>query len=62
MTEETLRKETLYSGAAGHPGFGPDSPVFSVDPVAWTASLTKLVTAVCLLQLVDRKIIKLDDA
>lgn len=56
-----LRKETLYSGAAGRLSFEDDSPEFSVDSIAWTASLTSLVTAVCLLQLVDKGLIKLDD-
>lgn len=53
--------ETLYSSAAGNLTFQKDSPSFDQDSVCWVASLTKLVTAVAVMQLVERGLVGLDD-
>ncbi|KAH7313602.1 putative esterase [Stachybotrys elegans] len=48
-----------YAGAAGRQGFDLSSPAYSLDTVQWIASMTKLITTVALLQLVDRGFITL---
>ncbi|KAI0449676.1 beta-lactamase/transpeptidase-like protein [Xylaria acuta] len=51
----------LYTGTAGRLGFDPSSPAYGPDSISWLASMTKLATAVSLLQLVERGIVALDD-
>ncbi|RVX66766.1 hypothetical protein B0A52_08959 [Exophiala mesophila] len=53
--------KTLYSGSAGNLNFKPDSPPYTVDSVSWVASMTKLITSVAALQIVDQGHIGLDD-
>ena len=38
-----------------------DSPPFTLDSLGWVASLTKLATTICALQLVDRGLVELDE-
>ncbi|KAJ3499070.1 hypothetical protein NLG97_g630 [Lecanicillium saksenae] len=57
----TNKDEFLYSGAAGRNGLDAASPAFSADSFTWIASMSKVVTAVCLMQLVERDLVKLDD-
>ncbi|RYP89707.1 hypothetical protein DL770_004174 [Monosporascus sp. CRB-9-2] len=51
----------LYSRAAGRLGFEPTSPAYTVESMSWIASMTKLITATCMLQLVEAGLIALDD-
>ncbi|KAJ3494434.1 hypothetical protein NLG97_g4083 [Lecanicillium saksenae] len=51
----------LYSGAAGRSDFENDSPAFSTRTLTWIASMTKLITTTCVMQLVERGLINLDD-
>jgi CubicO group peptidase (beta-lactamase class C family) len=51
----------IYQGSAGRIRQPVESPAFATDSVTWMASMTKLVTATCVMQLVDRGLIKLDD-
>ncbi|PSR82871.1 beta-lactamase/transpeptidase-like protein [Coniella lustricola] len=51
----------LYQGARGRNSTRPESPKFAVDSVCWVASLTKLVTATCAMQLVQKGLLGLDD-
>ncbi|PNY23810.1 Acyltransferase LovD, partial [Tolypocladium capitatum] len=50
-----------YTGAAGRIGFDAGSEPFAGDSFTWVASLTKLVTATCLMQLVERGLVALDE-
>ena len=45
----------------GKLNFEGDSPRFGEDSVCWVASLAKLVTAVSVMQLVEKGLIGLDD-
>ncbi|KAI0185617.1 beta-lactamase/transpeptidase-like protein [Xylaria flabelliformis] len=51
----------LYTGAAGRLNFELSSPAYRLDSISWLTSMTKLATAVSLLQLVERGVIALDD-
>ncbi|KAK0630397.1 beta-lactamase/transpeptidase-like protein [Bombardia bombarda] len=51
----------LYQGAAGRIGSPTDSPPFAPDSFTWVASLTKIITTTCLMQVVERGLISLDD-
>ncbi|KAI1271905.1 beta-lactamase/transpeptidase-like protein [Xylaria sp. FL0933] len=51
----------LYTGTAGRLDFDPSSPAYTADSISWLASMTKLVTAVSLLQLIEKVVIGLDD-
>lgn len=53
--------ETLYSNAFGKLNFESNSPPFTANSVCWVASLTKLMTAVSAMQLVEKGMIGLDD-
>ncbi|KAF2963604.1 hypothetical protein GQX73_g9968 [Xylaria multiplex] len=57
----TSPKGIIYTGIAGRLDFDPSSPAYDQDSVSWLASMSKLATAVSLLQLVERGIISLDD-
>lgn len=52
--------KTLYSGASGQLAFDHDV-AFTTDSVCWIASMTKLVTAVAAMQLVEQQRLGLDD-
>lgn len=51
----------VYQGAAGRINFDTASRPFDVDSFTWLASVTKLVTATCVMQLVEAGTIGLDD-
>jgi CubicO group peptidase (beta-lactamase class C family) len=51
----------MYSNAFGKLSLDDNSAPFTIDSVCFVASLTKLVTAVCSMQLVERGLIGLDD-
>ncbi|KAF2102689.1 putative esterase [Rhizodiscina lignyota] len=53
--------KTVYSNALGTHNFETNSPPFTADSVGWIASMTKLITAVCAMQLVEKGNIGLDD-
>ena len=55
------RRGIIYSGAAGRASSQPDRPM-AVDAIFSIASMTKAVTSVALMQLVDGKKVGLDDA
>lgn len=54
-------KGVLYQGAAGRISSDVDSPDFSTDSISWVASLTKIITATCAMQIVEQGLIGLDD-
>ncbi|KAF7563129.1 hypothetical protein G7046_g1021 [Stylonectria norvegica] len=51
----------IYSGSAGRIGFATDSKAFDIGSFTWFASMTKLMTTTCLMQLVEAGRIGLDD-
>ncbi|KAH8647285.1 beta-lactamase/transpeptidase-like protein [Xylariales sp. PMI_506] len=51
----------LFQGSAGHQAFAPDSPAYDINTVTWFASMTKVITATCLLQVVEKGKITLDE-
>ncbi|KAM5350465.1 hypothetical protein ACJ41O_006970 [Fusarium nematophilum] len=53
--------DVLYSGSSGRIDFDTASKPFSTDTLSWFASMTKIVTITCLMQLVERGVISLDD-
>jgi len=53
--------ETIYSNAVGSLNFEPNSPPFTADSVCWVASMTKLVVAVSVMQLVEKGKIGIND-
>ncbi|KAI0420840.1 beta-lactamase/transpeptidase-like protein [Xylaria grammica] len=55
------REGIVYTGTAGRLDFDPSSPPYGLDSVSWLASMTKLATAVSLLQLVERGVVGLND-
>ncbi|KAI9155418.1 Beta-lactamase [Paramyrothecium foliicola] len=60
--DDCLRLEgTLYEGSAGRIDLDVNSHKFGLDSFTWVASLTKIITITCLMQLVERKAIELDD-
>lgn len=56
-----LDLEILYSGSAGRIAFEPSSKPFATDSFTWVASLTKLVTVACVMQVVQKGLLTLDD-
>ncbi|KAG8158515.1 hypothetical protein KVR01_011637 [Diaporthe batatas] len=54
-------KETLYEGSAGRVGLDLRAAPYTPDTFTYVASLTKLLTATCLLQLVERGQLSLDE-
>ncbi|GAO19070.1 hypothetical protein UVI_02063080 [Ustilaginoidea virens] len=51
---------TLYSGSSGRLRLDVDSPPFTEHTFTWVASLTKLVTSIAVMQLVQRGRLSLD--
>lgn len=52
----------IYSGAAGRTGFDTASDPFSTSTFTWIASMTKIVTTTCLMQLVEQGKLSLDQS
>lgn len=59
LTERILG--VIYQGSAGRIAPPLDSPRFQPSSFTWVASMTKLATATCAMQLVERGLIGLDD-
>lgn len=53
--------DTIHEGVAGRTGVSVGSPAFALDSSGWIASMTKLITATALMQIVEKKLIGLDD-
>jgi CubicO group peptidase (beta-lactamase class C family) len=51
----------LFAHAAGKRGFGSKEPM-TLDSIYWIASCTKMITGISCMQLVERGVLKLDDA
>ncbi|KAK4237025.1 beta-lactamase/transpeptidase-like protein [Achaetomium macrosporum] len=51
----------IYQGTAGRTRVSPSSPPFSTNSITWIASATKLLTTTCLMHLVERGKITLDE-
>ncbi|TDZ54331.1 Acyltransferase LovD [Colletotrichum trifolii] len=51
----------VYSGSAGRLGHASDARPWDVDTFTYTASMTKIITATSILQIVERGQIQLDD-
>ncbi|KAB5571729.1 beta-lactamase/transpeptidase-like protein [Coniochaeta sp. 2T2.1] len=51
----------IYRGEAGSLRSGKSTTQFSTDSQTWVASLTKIITSTCLMQLVERGLVSLDD-
>lgn len=51
----------IYHNAVGRASFDPNTKPVTSDSLCWIASMTKLVTAVAVIQLVERGLISLDD-
>ncbi|KAL6792978.1 beta-lactamase/transpeptidase-like protein [Trichoderma sp. SZMC 28012] len=56
----TNRDGVIYSGSAGRAGMNVNSPKFDIHTLTYGASLTKLLSAVCLMQLVEQDRLPLD--
>ncbi|KAL7930109.1 beta-lactamase/transpeptidase-like protein [Trichoderma chlorosporum] len=56
----TNRDGVIYSGSAGRTGMDVNSPKFDADTLTYGASLTKLLAATCLMQLVEQDRLPLD--
>ncbi|KAH6603883.1 beta-lactamase transpeptidase, partial [Trichoderma cornu-damae] len=56
----TDRNGIIYSGSAGRAGMHVDSPAWDGDTLTYGASLTKLPSAICLMQLVERGLLRPD--
>ncbi|KAH7319641.1 beta-lactamase, partial [Stachybotrys elegans] len=53
--------DILYQGSSGRRTFAPEALPFGTDSFTWIASLTKLITTTCIMQLVERGHVRLDD-
>lgn len=51
----------LHSGAAGKIDFQSDATPFSVDTFGWIASMSKLITTVAAMQIVEKGIVDLEE-
>ncbi|KAK9774157.1 putative Beta-lactamase/transpeptidase-like protein [Seiridium cardinale] len=51
---------TMYSNAVGRLDFATDTGSYTTSSISWIASMTKLLTATCLLQLVEKGTLSLD--
>lgn len=51
----------LYEGAAGRLTSEANSPEFTTGSFSWVASMTKIVTTTCVMQIVEKGLLTLDD-
>ena len=49
------------SASAGRTGLEPGSPDFAAESFTWMASMTKIITATCIMMLVERGTLALDE-
>lgn len=61
LNQSAIAGKTLYSKALGKLNYEPDSPPFTTDSVCWIVSMTKLLTAMSVMQLVEQGKIGLKD-
>ena len=61
LNHSAIAGKTLYSNALGKLNYESGSPPFTTDSVCWIASMTKLLTAVSAMQLVEKRKIGLND-
>ncbi|RSL43915.1 hypothetical protein CEP51_016299 [Fusarium floridanum] len=54
-------KDVLFSGSSGRIDFDPNSRPFNTDTFTWMASMTKIITITCFMQLIERGEIGLDE-
>ncbi|KAI9374210.1 beta-lactamase/transpeptidase-like protein [Aspergillus egyptiacus] len=53
--------QIIYQKASGRAGFGHNAKPLQLDSLFWIASMTKVVTAVAVVQLVERGVLSLDE-
>jgi CubicO group peptidase (beta-lactamase class C family) len=53
--------KTIYQGSSGRADFGLDAAPYDADTPTIIMSMTKLITATCVLQLVEKGLITLDE-
>lgn len=51
----------IYSGVAGREGFDVASSPYSTDSMQWIASMTKFIMTTCILQLVGKGLVGLNE-
>lgn len=61
LTLAGISQDVLYEGSAGRIDHDDEAPPYTPDTFTYVASLTKLVTATCLLQLVERGQITIEE-
>lgn len=61
LTSRSYTTGILYQGSAGRTDISPDSKPWDQDTVTWIASMTKLASAICVLQIVEQGLITLDE-
>jgi CubicO group peptidase (beta-lactamase class C family) len=61
LNHSAIAGKTLYSNALGKLNYESDSPPFTTDSVCWITSMTKLLTAVSVMQLVEKGKLGLND-
>jgi hypothetical protein len=62
LCADSITGNVIYKRAAGKADFEtPSAKPLGIDSLYWIASMTKMVTAVAVMQLVERGIISLDD-
>ncbi|PSN69486.1 beta-lactamase/transpeptidase-like protein [Corynespora cassiicola Philippines] len=59
--KNTNRKDVLYKGEAGRVGRAVDSADFTISSHGWIASMSKIVTTVAVMQIVEKGLIGLDE-
>lgn len=57
----TLTLAIVYSGHAGQQDFAASSGPFTAQTLTWIASMTKVITTTCVMQLVERGLLSLDE-
>ena len=58
---ETHTVDVLHTASAGRIDFDPSANAFADDSYIWVASLTKLITTTCIMQIVEKGLVSLDD-
>jgi CubicO group peptidase (beta-lactamase class C family) len=61
LTAYNAQGDVLYSSIKGTQTADPAGPAVTQDSIFWVASLTKIVTAVAVMIVVERGLISLDD-
>lgn len=61
LTAYNAQEDAIYSSIQGTQAADPAGPPLTEDSIFWVASLTKIVTAVAVMIVVERGLISLDD-